>query len=43
MTKQWQNIPIKDNAIFLKMLEDKNKQARAKNNPDNKEEKWVEI
>jgi hypothetical protein len=22
------------------MLEDKNKQARAKNNPDNKEEKW---
>ena len=38
MTKQWQDIPIKDNPIFLKMLEDKNKQARAKNNPDNKED-----
>jgi|TARA_X000001388_G_scaffold49201_1_gene35310 hypothetical protein len=28
MTKQWPDIPIKDNAIFIKMLEDKNKQAR---------------
>jgi len=28
MTKQWQDIPIKDNAIFLKILEEKNKQAR---------------
>ena len=28
MTKQWQDILIKDNPIFLKMLEDKNKQAR---------------
>ena len=37
MTKQWKEIPIKDNAIYIKMLEDKNKQARAKNNPDNKE------
>ena len=40
MTKQWQDIPIKDNPIFIKMLEDKNKQARAKNNPDNKEQAW---
>ena len=28
MTKQWQDIPVKDNPIFIKMLEDKNKQAR---------------
>jgi hypothetical protein len=28
MNKQWKDIPVKDNPIFIKMLEDKNKQAR---------------
>ena len=39
MTKQWQDIPIKDNPIFIKMLEDKNKQARKAKSKETNENK----
>ena len=39
MTKRWPDIPVKDNAIYIKMLEDKNKQARKSKSKETNENK----
>lgn len=36
MTKEWKDIPVKDNLIFIKQLQNLNNKARSRSNGINK-------